>query len=73
MKAGKIRELDAKEIETQLKDAGEQMFRLRFQLNMGQTDGVKKLRELRKDRARMLTVLAERAKQDAAPAGGKKK
>ena len=36
------------------------MFRLRFQLQMGQTDGVKKLRELRKDRARMLTIVRER-------------
>lgn len=60
MKIDKIRELDEKEIVAQLKDQGEQAFRLRFQLNMGQTDGVKKLRVLRKDRARMLTVLAER-------------
>ncbi len=60
MKIDKIRELDEKEIAAQLKDQGEQAFRLRFQLNMGQTDGVKKLRVLRKDRARMLTVLAER-------------
>ena len=38
----------------------EQMFRLRFQMSMGQTDGLKKLRKLRKERARMLTVLRER-------------
>ncbi len=60
MKIDKIRELDEKEIVQQLNDAGEQAFRLRFQLSMGQTDGIKKLRTLRKDRARMLTVLAER-------------
>lgn len=67
MKIDKARELDEKEISSQLKDAGEQMFRLKFQLNMGQTDGVKKYRGLRKDRARLLTVLAERAR-GAAPA-----
>ncbi len=36
------------------------MFRLRFQMEMGQTDGLKKLRAIRKDRARMLTILRER-------------
>ena len=36
------------------------MFRLRFQMRMGQADGLKKLRYLRKERARMLTVLRER-------------
>lgn len=60
MKIDKVRELDEKEIAGQLKDAGEQMFRLKFQLKMGATDGVKKYRGLRKDRARMLTVLNER-------------
>ncbi len=65
MEIEKIRGLDAKEIEAKVKDASEQMFRLRFQLNMGNTAGVKKLRELRKDRARMKTVLSERAAEQA--------
>ena len=60
MKADKVREIDSNELGIQERDAQEQMFRLRFQLSMGQTDGVKKLRALRKDRARMLTVLRER-------------
>ena len=63
MKADKIREIDSTELQRQLNDAQEQMFRLRFQINMGQTDGVKRLRELRKDRARMLTILSEREKK----------
>ncbi len=58
--ADKARALDAAELAKQVKDAAEQMFRLRFQMSMGQTDGVKKLRSLRKERARMLTVLRER-------------
>ena len=33
---------------------------MRFQMAMGQTDGLKKLRNIRKDRARMLTVLRDR-------------
>ena len=60
MKADKIRELDNTDLQTQEHEAREQMFRLRFQLTMGQTDGLKKLRALRKDRARMLTTLRER-------------
>ena len=58
--AEKARGLDAAEITKQLKDASEQMFRLRFQLSMGQADGLTKLRKLRKERARMLTVQRER-------------
>jgi large subunit ribosomal protein L29 len=62
--ADKARALDAGELAKQVKDTAEQMFRLRFQMSMGQMDGVKKLRSLRKERARMLTVLRER--QDGA-------
>ena len=60
MKADKVRELDTTDLQTQEREAREQMFRLRFQLTMGQTDGIKKLRALRKDRARMLTTLRQR-------------
>lgn len=58
--ADKARALDAAELAKQVRDSAEQMFRLRFQMSMGQTDGLKKLRSLRKERARMLTVLRER-------------
>ena|SRR5665213_2177302 len=58
--ADKARGLDAAEISKQLRDASEQMFRLRFQLSMGQADGLTKLRNLRRERARMLTIQRER-------------
>jgi len=64
MKAEKIREIDSKDLATRLKDADEQMFRLKFQMSMGQADGLKKYRELKKDRARMRTVLGERARSE---------
>ncbi len=60
MKADKIRELDNNDLLLQERETREQMFRLRFQLTMGQTDGLKKLRQLKKDRARMLTTLRQR-------------
>jgi large subunit ribosomal protein L29 len=61
MRAEKVRELDSNELNTQLNDSQEQLFRLKFQLNMGQNEGMKKYRELKKDRARMMTILHERA------------
>lgn len=60
MDAEKIRQIDTDELKRQLANGDEQMFRLRFQLRMGQTDGVKRLRELRKDRARIMTILRQR-------------
>jgi large subunit ribosomal protein L29 len=63
MKADKVRDLDTKELEQQLKQLTDQLFHLRFQLRMGQMDGLKKYRGLRKDRARMLTILGERERQ----------
>ncbi len=60
MKPEKIRDLDTTEVERQLKEATDQLYHLRFQMRMGQMDGLKKYRVLRKDRARMLTILAEK-------------
>jgi large subunit ribosomal protein L29 len=60
MKAEKMRDLDTTELERQLQDMTGQLFHLRFQMRMGQTDGLKKYRGLRKDRARIETVLNER-------------
>ena len=56
MKVDKIRQLDSAEVAKQAKEIKEQMFRLRFQMSMCQMDGLKKYREIKKDRARMLTV-----------------
>ena len=58
--AEKIRSLDAAELNKQLREGEEQAFRLRFQMSMGQMDGLNKVRKLRKERARVLTVLRER-------------
>ena len=62
MTAEKIRAMDVAELENKLKESSEQMFRIKFQMGMGQTDGLKKLRELKKDRARLLTIIAEKNK-----------
>ncbi len=62
MTGEEIRDLDLAELDLKQREAREQLFRLRFQMTMGQTDGIKKYRALRKDLARILTVQRERAK-----------
>ncbi len=68
MKAQKVRELDDRELRDQLRDMDEQMFRLQFQMSMGQMEGLKKVRGMKRDRARIYTILRERE----LAAGGKK-
>jgi large subunit ribosomal protein L29 len=62
MTAEKIRAMDVAELENKVKESSEQMFRIKFQMGMGQADGLKKLRELKKDRARLLTIIGEKKK-----------
>jgi large subunit ribosomal protein L29 len=66
MNADKVRDLDTKELHIQVRDITDQLFNLRFQMRMGQLEGLKKYRALKKDRARMLTVLHEREAAEAA-------
>jgi large subunit ribosomal protein L29 len=56
----KVRDMSVDELRNQDTEMTEQMFKLRFQLAMGQTESLKKMRELRKDRARLLTILKEK-------------
>jgi len=60
MKAEKFRGIDIADLERQVQDSQDQLFRFRFQIGMGQMEGLKKYRNSKKDRARMLTVLAEK-------------
>ena len=60
MKASKVRDLDDNEIRKQLGEMDEQLFRLQFQMSMGQMDGLKNVRAMRKTRARIYTILRER-------------
>jgi len=66
MKKHKLRNLDDNEMRTQLREMGDQLFRLKFQLRMGQTDGLKKIRTIKKDRARIMTWLKEKELAGAA-------
>ena len=59
MKKDKLRGLDPLEMQSKLREIDEQSFRVKFQLSMGQTEGLKRLRENRRDRARLLTWLRQ--------------
>jgi large subunit ribosomal protein L29 len=61
MEAEKIRNLTDEELRRQEQEMSDQLFKLKFQLNMGQTESLKKLRGLRKDIARIKTIAHERA------------
>jgi large subunit ribosomal protein L29 len=61
MELAKIRSLSDDELLHQERTSAEQLFRLRFQVSMGQNDGVKKLRQLRKEIAQIKTVARERS------------
>ena len=70
MKADKIRNQTDAELNDQERQLSDQLFKLKFQLNMGQTESLKKIRGLRKDIARVKTISRER---ELASAGGTEK
>ena len=61
MKPGKVRELSDDELKTKRKELAEQLFKLRFQKAIGQLDNALKVRETRRDIARIKTIERERA------------
>jgi large subunit ribosomal protein L29 len=62
MKATEIRELDVDELRTRVKDLDDQLFRLRIQKSMGQLEAPAKVRDVRRDLARIKTILREKSK-----------
>ena len=60
MKIGEFRDLGADELKQREKDLDDQLFRLRIQKSMGQLEAAHKLKLLRRDLARVKTVLREK-------------
>ena len=67
MKSDKVREMSDDELRTKERELQEQLFRLRFQKSLGQLENALKIRETRRDIARVKTVMRQK-KQAAAPA-----
>jgi len=61
MKAAEIRELTVDDLRAREKELDDQLFRLRIQKSMGQLEAPAKVREVRKDLARIKTILKEKS------------
>src|SRR6476620_1347401 len=72
MDVEKLRSLTDAELLHQQQELNDQLFRLKFQLKMGQTESLTKIRGLRKDVARVHTVIREKELGIAAPSNGHK-
>ena len=55
-----LRELGPEDLRQRAGELDDQVFRLRIQKSMGQTDAANKMRSLKRQRARVMTVLRER-------------
>ena len=65
MKAKEIRDLTNSEIESNVKELKEELFNLRFQLATGQLENTARIKEVRKNIARMKTTVREREIEEA--------
>ena len=69
MKARQLRELSDEDLVVQLRDQRKELFNLRFQHATGQLDNPHKLSAARREIARLLTIVGERAEERAAAGG----
>jgi large subunit ribosomal protein L29 len=60
VKATEIRELETEDLHTRIAELKEELFNLRFQLATGQLDNHRRMRDVRRDVARIRTILRER-------------
>ena len=68
MKAPKLREMSVGELVDESTELSEQLFRLRFQKATGQLEDMLKIRQIRRDLARLKTVLTEKQRESEAQA-----
>ena len=68
MKASEVREMTTAELESKLKDLKAELFNLRFQLAINQLDNPMRISAVKKDIARVKTVLRENEIKDSAKA-----
>jgi large subunit ribosomal protein L29 len=71
MKFDKVTSYTDDELKLQERELADQLFKLKFQLNMGQTESLNKMRGLRKDIARVKTAARQRELASASKAGKK--
>jgi large subunit ribosomal protein L29 len=64
-KVAEFRDLGVDELERRERDLDEQLFRLRLQKSMGQVEAANKVRALRRDLAKVKTILGEKRRMQA--------
>jgi large subunit ribosomal protein L29 len=65
MKAAEARELDVEELERRVAETRRELFNLRFQHATGQLENTGQLKEVRRNIARLLTVLNQKQRENA--------
>lgn len=70
MKPKELRTLTREELEQRLREAREELFNLKFQHTTGQLNNPLRIREVRKDIARLMTLLGEEGTAGPAPLPG---
>jgi large subunit ribosomal protein L29 len=62
MKAAEIRDMDVETLRARTQEIDDELFRMRIQKSMGQLEAPAKVRTIKRERARILTILKEKAK-----------
>lgn len=62
MKAAELRDMDAEALRAKTQEIDDQLFRMRIQKSMGHLEAPGKMKTIRRERARILTILKEKAK-----------
>ena len=62
MTANEIRELSVDQLDTQVKELKQELFNLKFQKTLGQLQNTTKIRQVKRDIARMKTIIIEKTK-----------
>ena len=62
MKAAELRDMDVESLRAKTQEIDDQLFRMRIQKSMGQLEAPGKMRNIRRERSRILTILKEKAK-----------
>jgi large subunit ribosomal protein L29 len=62
MKAAEMRDMDVETLQSRTQEIDDQLFRMRIQKSMGQLEAPGKMRTIRRERARILTILKGKAK-----------
>ena len=62
MKASDLRDMDVETLRARTQEIDDELFRMRIQKSMGQLEAPGKMRNIKRDRARILTILKEKAK-----------